>query len=124
MIDFLAPLLVSALMGMGVGGGGLYIIYLIEALNLDLTLARGTNLAFFIISAAASMLIHLRKRNFYPRQLAIMIFFGVIGSYIFSHLSNIIDPEIPKKVLGSVLILGGAISIYSFFKELFISRKK
>lgn len=124
MIDFLAPLLVSALMGMGVGGGGLYIIYLIEALNLDLTLARGINLAFFIISAAASMLIHLRKRNFYPRQLAIMIFFGVIGSYIFSHLSNIIDPEIPKKVLGSVLILGGAISIYSFFKEMFISRKK
>jgi uncharacterized membrane protein YfcA len=118
MIDFLIPFLISTLMGIGVGGGGLYIIYLAEIIKMDLTLARGTNLAFFIISALASMLIHLKNRYFYPCQLVIMIFFGVIGSYIFSHLSNMIDPEIPKKVLGSVLILGGGISFYSVFKEL------
>jgi uncharacterized membrane protein YfcA len=118
MLEFIIPFLISTLMGIGVGGGGLYIIYLAEIIKMDLTLARGTNLAFFIISALASMLIHLKNRHFYPCQLVIMIFFGVIGSYIFSHLSNMIDPEIPKKVLGSVLILGGGISFYSVFKEL------
>ena len=118
MLEFIIPFFISTLMGIGVGGGGLYIIYLAEIVKMDLTLARGTNLAFFIISALASMLIHLKKRYFYPCQLVIMIFFGVIGSYIFSHLSNMIDPEIPKKVLGSVLILGGGISFYSVFKEL------
>ena len=124
MLEFIIPFFISTLMGIGIGGGGLYIIYLAEIIKMDLTLARGTNLAFFIVSALASMLVHLKKRHFYPCQLGVMIFFGVIGSYIFSHISNSIDPEIPKKVLGSVLILGGGLSIYSVLKELFSYGKK
>ena len=124
MIDFLIPFLISTLMGIGVGGGGLYVIYLAEIVKMDLTVSRGTNLLFFIISGLASLLIHLKKRKFYPIQLIVMIIFGVLGSYIFSHLSNMVDPEIPKKVLGSVLILGGGLSIYSVFKERFWSKDK
>ncbi len=121
MLEFLLPFLISSLMGMGIGGGGLYIIYLTELLGMNGTVARGTNLVFFIISAMASLIIHLRRRHFYIFQLIIMIGFGVVGSYIFSHISNEIDPEIPKKVLGGVLILGGGVSIFSaicgFFKK-------
>ena len=124
MLDFLIPFLISTLMGIGVGGGGLYVIYLAEIVKMDLTVSRGTNLLFFIISGLASLLIHLKKRKIHPVQLIVMIIFGVLGSYIFSHLSNMIDPEIPKKVLGSVLILGGGLSIYSVFKERFWGKDK
>lgn len=119
MNNLVIPFLISALMGMGIGGGGLYIIYLTELLNMDSTSARGTNLVFFIISALASLLIHLKKRHFYVMQVIVMVIFGILGSYIFSHLSNVVDPDIPKKVLGGVLILGGGVSIFSSLKSFF-----
>ena len=119
MTKFIFPFLISMLVGMGIGGGGLYIVYLTELLYLDATTARGTNLVFFIISALASLIIHLRKRHFYVMQVIVMVIFGVIGSYIFSHISNIIDPEIPKIFLGGVLILGGGVSVFTTIKSFF-----
>ena len=112
-MSFIFPFLISALMGMGIGGGGLYIIYLCELLEINNTVARGTNLVFFIISALSALILHVRKRKIYPVQVIVMVIFGILGSYIFSHISNEIDPQIPKKVLGSVLILGAVVSFLS-----------
>ena len=119
MLEFFIPFLISALMGLGVGGGGLFIIYLTSYLNLPQVIAQGTNLVFFIISATAALIIHLRKRRFYPVQVATIVVFGVIGSYIFSHFSNMIDPDIPRKTLGAILILGGGVSIFGALKSFF-----
>ncbi len=120
-MGFIVSFLIALLMGMGVGGAGLYIIYITSFLGVDQTTAQGTNLIFFIISAISALLIHLKKRKFYPVQVATIVIFGVLGSYIFSHFSNMIDPDIPRKVLGGVLILGGGVSIFSAIKA--FSRK-
>ena len=117
MIDFVLTVLISALMGLGVGGGGLYISYLTLWRGIDTSLARGTNLIFFVISSAAALAMHLRKRKIFPLQLAVIVLFGSLGSLIFANLGNYINPEIPKKVLGSVLILSGGVSIWSVFSH-------
>ena len=117
MLDFVLVMLISMLMGLGIGGGGLYISYLTLCQGVDSSLARGTNLLFFVISCAASLAVHLRKRKIFPLQLAVIVIFGSFGSIIFANLGNILDPEIPKKVLGSVLILSGIVSIWSIFKH-------
>ncbi len=100
-------------MGLGIGGGGLYIVYLTLWQGIDSALARGTNLLFFIMTSAASLAVHIRKRKIFPFQLLILVLFGSLGSFIFANLGNNLDPEIPKKVLGGVLILMGGLSIWS-----------
>lgn len=117
MIDFILTMLISCLMGLGIGGGGLYIVYLTLYRGIDSSLARGTNLLFFVMTTVASLAVHLKKRKIFLLQLAVVVFFGSLGSFIFAKFGNIIDPEIPKKVLGSVLILMGGLSIWSVFKR-------
>lgn len=112
MWEFIIVMLISCLMGMGVGGGGLYIIYLTLVKDVGQMIAQGTNLLFFIIAGVGSLCLHLRKRKIYPLQIVLLVTFGCLGSYIFSRIGNNLDPEIPKKVLGSVLILGGGLSIF------------
>ncbi len=117
MLEFLITMLISCLMGMGVGGGGLYIIYLTLIKDFPQMIAQGTNLLFFIMAGLGSLCLHLRKRKIHILQVVILIGFGCLGSLIFSQLGNILDPEIPKKVLGCVLILGGGISIFQTLGE-------
>ena len=116
MIDFILTMLISTLMGLGIGGGGLYIVYLTLWQGIDSSIARGTNLLFFIMTSLASLAVHIRKRKIFPIQLLVLVLFGSLGSFIFSNFGNILDPEIPKKVLGSVLILTGGLSIWSVFR--------
>lgn len=117
-MEFLITLLISALMGMGIGGGGLYVIYLTLALGVEQAVAQGTNLLFFVLSGVSALCLHLKKRKIYPLQLLILVLFGSLGSFIFSRLGTEIDPEIPKKVLGVVLLLGGGVSVFATIKEL------
>lgn len=115
MLDFIITLLISCLMGMGIGGGGLYISYLTLYLGVPSEIARGCNLVFFALAGSSALCLHLRKRHVFFFQFLFLVLFGALGSIIFSHFGNILDPEIPKKVLGSVLILGGAVSLITTF---------
>jgi uncharacterized membrane protein YfcA len=110
-LTIIASFLISALMGMGIGGGGLFVIYLTLCLNFEQILAQGTNLIFFIISALFSLFIHLRKRKIRFLQVGALILFGSLGSLMFSHLANLIDPKTPRIALGILLISSGIYTI-------------
>ena len=118
---YVSSFAISALMGMGIGGGGLFVIYLTLCLNYSQLLAQGTNLLFFIISAISSCLIHLKRRKIKFAQVSLLIIFGSVGSFIFSNLVNHIDSKIPKIALGVLLILSG---LYTLIKSLFIKKDK
>ena len=114
-INIIVGFLVSMLMGMGVGGGGLFVIFLTLCLNYGQINAQGTNLLFFIIAILASFLIHVKKRKLNWKQIFLMAIIGAIGSVIFSNLVNYVNPEIPRKMLGGLLIIGGFYSLYKSF---------
>ncbi len=116
-LNIIVGFLVAVLMGMGVGGGGLFVIFLTLCLNFGQINAQGTNLVFFILAIIASIFVHVKKRKIYFKQVLVMTLFGAVGSVIFSSLANHINPEIPRKMLGGLLVLGGAYSIYNTFKK-------
>ena len=120
-VNIVVGFLVALLMGMGVGGGGLFVIFLTLCLNFGQINAQGTNLMFFIIAIIASFLVHIRKRKLNINQIFIMTVIGSIGSVIFSNLVNYVNPEIPRKMLGGLLIIGGG---YSLYKSFFAQKKK
>ncbi len=118
-LNIIVSFLVALLMGMGVGGGGLFVIFLTMCLNYGQIYAQGTNLVFFIIAILSSIFVHLRKRKLYFKQILVMAIIGSIGSVIFSRMVNYVSPEIPKKILGYLLIIGGAVSLYNnLFKKI------
>ena len=60
--DCFIGLLVAALAGMGIGGGGLLVIWLVLIKHLPSPTAQGINLLFFIISALCALPIHIKRR--------------------------------------------------------------
>ena len=117
-LNIIVSFLVALLMGMGVGGGGLFVIFLTMCLNYGQIYVQGTNLVFFIIAILSSIFVHLQKRKLYFKQIFVMAIIGSIGRVIFSRMVNYVSPEIPKKMLGYLLVIGGAVSLYSnLFKK-------
>ncbi|MBQ8146915.1 MAG: sulfite exporter TauE/SafE family protein [Clostridia bacterium] len=112
-MSFLIVFLISALMGMGVGGGGLFVIYLTLCLNFPQLLAQGTNLCLFIIAGVSSLFIHLKKRKIDLKQVLIMITLGCIGSVLSSSLVNSLDPKYARYALGALLVVSGLITLYN-----------
>ena len=115
LVNVVVGFLIAMLMGMGVGGGGLFVIFLTLCLNYGQINAQGTNLVFFVIAILSSFLVHVRKRKLIKKQIMIMAVMGALGSLIFSNLVNFVDPQIPRKMLGILLIFGGGYSLYSSF---------
>ena len=112
-MSFILPFVISALMGMGVGGGGLLIVYLTLYLHLDQLVAQGTNLLLFVVAGVGSLIYHLRKRKIKPWQILLGILFGSVGSIISSLTLSRVDPKYAKATLGAFLIISGSVTVYN-----------
>ena len=62
-VDILAALIIAVLSGMGVGSGGLLVLYLTMVRDTPHLTAQGLNLLFFIFASGASLCIHLTRRQ-------------------------------------------------------------
>ena len=112
-------------MGMGVGGGGLLIIYLTLYLGEPQLIAQGTNLALFIIAGIGSFFIHFKKRKIKPWLVIWGILSGALGSILSYLLLDKIDPQYSKIALGVFLIISGGIALYNaLFKSVTKKFKK
>ena len=103
--------IISALSGMGVGGGGLFTVYLAIFSNTPQLAAQGMNLLFFLFSAGSSMAVHLRQRKLFPKVILIMALSGVVGSLIGTALAQRIDPSMLRKIFGGMLTVSGILAL-------------
>ncbi len=115
---------IAVLSGMGVGGGGLFVVYLALFTQTPQLMAQGMNLLFFLFSAGASMLIHLPKRQIFLLAVAVMAGAGVVGSLIGTFLSGIIDPSLLRKIFGGMLAVSGILSLQKTSKPTRAPEKK
>ena len=112
-IDFTAGILISVLAGLGIGGGGLLVIYLILVKDISQIESQGINLLFFVAAGAASLIIHVRKRKLELRNIIIMIIFGSLGAVAGSLTANFTDGAVVKKIFGGFLLVSGLIELFS-----------
>ena len=102
--------LLAALSGMGVGGGGLFVIYLSLFTDTPQLAAQGMNLLFFLFSSGSSVLIHLQKRTLYWQAISIMALFGIFGALVGSGVSAYVDQGILRKIFGTMLVFSGILA--------------
>ncbi len=115
MTDFFIGCAVAVLSGMGVGGGGLLLIFLTLVRDYAITDARVTGLVFFLLSAGASLPYH-RTRCAVPwRYVLCLTLCAVPGVVLGNALTQILSPDIIRAVFGWFLMLAGSLGLVRCF---------
>ena len=110
-------LFIAILSGLGVGSGGLFVVWLTMVEGVHAIGARGLNLLFFVFSATAALLFHLIKKRIKTATVVMLSIFGAIGTLIGSLVGNSINPLLLRKIFGAMLFLSGLRSFFGKAKE-------
>lgn len=116
-IDIIASFAIAVLSGMGIGSGGLLVIYLTLVSATPQLTAQGINLLFFLFSTGAAMTVHLQKRKIYYGAVLIMTVLGIVGSLIGSITAGILPVTLVRKLFGAMLIISGIIALFKKEKK-------
>jgi hypothetical protein len=106
--------------GMGIGGGTLLIPALTLLIGLDQKTAQALNLMYFIPTAVAALISHIRNRNIEYKGLVILIIFGTIGSVIGCTLALATDTELLRMLFGAFL---GVMGVCEIIKGIALRKK-
>ncbi len=116
--------LVSGILGaMGLGGGGVLILYLTLFENVPQLKSQGINLMFFIPCAAVATAIYIFKKQISPKQLLPYIIGGLFGAAAGAALSGVIETDVLQKLFGAALCILGTKDIFTVFKSCKKSRR-
>ncbi|MCL2033659.1 MAG: sulfite exporter TauE/SafE family protein [Oscillospiraceae bacterium] len=103
----------AALSALGMGGGGILLIYLTVYLGLDQLKAQGINLIFFIPIAAAALIMHIKNRLVQWRIVWPCILLGLPGVFLGEKLAMLIGPGMLQKIFGGFLLMIGIKELFS-----------
>ena len=112
----ISGLLSGAIGAMGIGGGGILIIYLTLFARIDQTKAQGINLLFFIPIAVTAILIYSRKQLIVWRIALPFALLGGCGAMAGFWIANFIDSSLLSQIFGVMLIILG-------IKGLFVNKR-
>lgn len=117
MMNFLIAFLISALAGIGVGGGGLLVLYLTLICGEEQLIAQGINIAFFMASAIFAMIFHFRKRHLNFTVICFVGILGAVGSVFGALLAKHLDSTLIQKAFGILLAASGVKTLFSRAKK-------
>lgn len=100
------------LASMGLGGGGILIIYLTIFAGIEQPIAQGINLIFFIPISIVAIFIYYKKNLISWKIAIISSIFGVIGAISGALLSSFIDSHILSKIFGGLLFIMGLSQLF------------
>jgi uncharacterized membrane protein YfcA len=109
--DMIAALLIAVLSGMGVGSGGLLVLYLTMVRSTPQLQAQFLNLLFFIFASAASLCIHLTRRRIRAIPALLLTATGLCGSLLGARLAISLPEVWVSRLFGLFLLISGAITL-------------
>ncbi len=104
--------ILALLTGLGVGSGGLYILYLTLFRDLPQAEAQGLNLIFFITASLAALTVNLIKKRIPFLPVLILFLSGSVGAVFGSLLADRINGRLLSVLFGALLALVG---VFGFF---------
>ena len=112
-ISAAVALVIAILSGLGIGSGGLFVIWLTSVMGLPPEAARGLNLLFFVFSACGALTVHLRRgRIRAPLALSLSVF-AAAGTAIGSLLGRMLSPALLRRLFGAMLVSAGSYTLLS-----------
>lgn len=111
-VDMIVTLIVAVLSGMGIGSGGLMVLYLTLVRNAPQLTAQGFNLLFFLFAATSSMGVHLARRSIRLPAVLLMIAAGLPAAYLGTRLALLLPEGLVGRIFGIFLILVGLPGVF------------
>lgn len=110
-ISAIAGILSGTIGAMGMGGGGVLIIYLNLFTDIPQNTAQGINLLFFLPTAILAVLYYCKKKLIVWKIALPFAAMGVIGTVIGSFLCGKFDNAILSKMFGVLLLVMGILGL-------------
>ncbi len=111
MVDFIFGTAAAVLSGLGVGSGGLLVIYLTMMGEYEQIMAQGLNLLFFLFSTGTAMLYHLTHRKINFGVVLMLVAFGLVGAVSGTLLLDVLGGDFVRKIFGGMLIFSGVLAL-------------
>ncbi len=108
MLDIIVGTAVAVLSGMGVGSGGLLVVYLTLASGMSQAPAQALNLFFFLFAASASTAVNIRRRNIAWGCVILLGLGGAVGAIAGSAIAAVAKPRVLRMLFGIMLTVTGA----------------
>lgn len=108
MLDIIVGAAVAVLSGMGVGSGGLLVVYLTLAAEMQQAPAQALNLFFFLFAAGSSTAVNIRRRNIAWGCVLLLGIGGAVGAIAGTVAAAAAKPRVLKMLFGLMLTVTGA----------------
>lgn len=107
MIEAIIGFLAGAAGGMGVGGGGILLLYLTAFSSAEQLSAQGTNLLFFLFTAPFALFGHAKNGFIKWKSAAFSAVFGILGVFLGFFLAQNLQSEVLRAFFGAFLVFVG-----------------
>lgn len=109
----IASFLAGALSGMGLGGGGILLVFLTAFSSIDQLTAQGINLIFFLPTGLVAVIVYAIKKQIEWKIVLKMWLYGVIGAFGGYFIARAIETQYLSKIFAVFLIIFGIIILFS-----------
>lgn len=96
---------------MGLGSGGLFVVYLTVFAGYGQLAAQGLNLLFFILSTGAALFVHIKKQHLPIKRLIFVCGMGCVGCIAGAILAQRLSSDLLRNIFAILLIASGVISL-------------
>lgn len=103
--------------GMGIGGGALLIPALHIFAQVEHKTAQSINLFYFIPTAVAAVMVHIKKKNIEFKPLIPILISGAVGAAIGGMTAMRMQSDILRKMFGAFLLILAVKEVYSAKKS-------
>ena len=100
--------------GLGIGGGGILLLYLTAFAKTDQLSAQGINLVFFLMTSAFALFLHFKNGFVKPKTALLSAVFGIPAVFLGYFIAESIDKTFLRAAFALLLLFVG-------LKELFKS---
>lgn len=114
---FTAGFFAAVIGAMGMGGGGVLLLYLAAFTDTPQLTAQGINLLFFLPIAALSMALHFKNRLLRWRIAGFTVLTAVPGAVLGAVLSGTATPGLLRKALAVFLLCLGVGEVVGSFRK-------
>lgn len=109
----IASFLAGALSGMGLGGGGILLVFLTAFSSVDQLTAQGINLIFFLPTGLIAIIIYAIKKQIEWKIVFKMWLFGSVGALGGYFIAKAIETQYLSKIFAAFLIIFGLITLFT-----------